>query len=130
MNKIKKEGQKGTALLMSVLILNTIIFVSLAVSQIGFSSIKMGRNEIISTKAYFAAEAGAERILWEFRKGSCSIDPQTCNFSDIVENNGYSSSNSSFYRVIAEPSSNVIFVSTGRVGEQYRTIELSLDLGS
>jgi hypothetical protein len=126
MNKIF-SNKKGTALLMTVLILNSILIVSLAIAQIVFSGVKMGNKEALSTKAYFAAETGAERVLWEFRKGACVGNAEACwfwgslifGYSDPTYSPGYS--------VGHRTGSNAIFFSTGVFHDQFRTVELDLN---
>ena len=54
-------------LLMSFLVLASILTISLSLSAIVVNGLKMGTTQVHSTKAFFAAEAGAERILWEIR---------------------------------------------------------------
>jgi len=61
-------GSAGTALLMTILILNSIILISLAAAKLIFSGVTESNTQARSTKAYFAAEAGAERILYEYRQ--------------------------------------------------------------
>ena len=63
-------------LLMTILVLASILTISLSLSAIVVNGLKMGVNQVHSTKAFFAAEAGAERILWEVR-GENQNDPGT-----------------------------------------------------
>jgi len=60
-------------LIMTLVILASMLIVTLGVSAIAVNGLKAGTNQLQSTKAYFAAEAGAERILWEIRKND--VDP-------------------------------------------------------
>src|SRR5680860_1309976 len=69
-NYKKLKNNKGAALLMTLLILSSILVVALATSDLVMSGIKMSRNRIQSTKAFFAAETGIERLLWAVRKDS------------------------------------------------------------
>jgi len=68
LHSIRKNKQGSTALLMTMLILFAIFTVTLAVSDVILNNLKVGRGQADSTKAFFAAEAGAERILYEIRK--------------------------------------------------------------
>lgn len=62
----KLSDQKGVSMiLLSVLVLSAMTVIALSVSDIVRNGILMGRTQVESTKAFFAAEAGAERILWE-----------------------------------------------------------------
>ena len=60
-------------LVMTFLVLASILIISLSLGAIVVNSLKIGATQVHSTKAFFAAEAGAERILWEIRKNN--IDP-------------------------------------------------------
>lgn len=81
------NNKKGTALFMTMMVLTGILTISLSVASIVMSDIVMSRTQTHSTKAYFAAEAGAERILYLARKesflsGSSCDDPIICvNFA-------------------------------------------------
>ena len=59
--------------MMTVLILSVVLTVTLSAADIVRNGLMMSNAQVNSTKAYFAAEAGAERILWEIRKNS--FDP-------------------------------------------------------
>jgi len=65
-----KQNQTGSALLViSMLVLAFVLVLALGASAVVRNGILMGRNQVESTKAFFAAEAGAERILWEIWQG-------------------------------------------------------------
>jgi len=100
MNKILKNliiNQKGgTAILITLLILFAIFTVTITASDIVLSGLKMSKERYDSTKAYFAAEAGAERIIWEIRKNSyipgdgngLCPDPGMFCYSNVIPNIG------------------------------------------
>jgi hypothetical protein len=129
MKNINKKylRQDGTALLMTVLILNSVLLISLAVAQIIFSGIRMGAKESESTRAYFAAETGAERVLYEFRKGGCKGVPTNCNYADSVDGAYAAGVYPPNYYVNYQAGSNVVFVSAGNFMDQYRTVELDFN---
>lgn len=66
----------GTAILITVLMLTSILTATLAVSDIIRNGLLTSNIQVNSTKAYFAAEAAAEKIIWEIRKNG--HDPSTC----------------------------------------------------
>ena len=68
---------------MTFLILISILTVSMAVANIAISELKMGGAQTHSTKANFAADAGAERMLYELIKGSFS--PWGCNVDEYLD---------------------------------------------
>lgn len=61
-------NNKGSLLLITVLILASMLTISLGVASIITSGLVQGRTQANSTKAYFAAESGGEQVLWEIRK--------------------------------------------------------------
>ncbi len=83
------KNQAGSILLVTVLILSTILMISLAASSLALQSIAMNRNQEWSTGAYFAAEAGAEKIVYETWRagldlqtlGSCNGDGRCLQFN-------------------------------------------------
>ena len=64
---LSNNQQGGTILLLTVLMITATLVVTLTASDIIRTGILISRERHDSTKAYFAAEAGAERILWELR---------------------------------------------------------------
>ncbi len=77
---------------MTLLMLSSILVVALSVSDIVNIGLHINRNQVYSTKAYFAAEAGAEQVLSEIR--SNGFDPRddsskNCDDGDYISfNNG------------------------------------------
>jgi Tfp pilus assembly protein PilX len=71
-DKRRRRGgidQRGaTALFLTVLILTAVTTITFAGSQIILANLRISRERYDSTRAYYAAETGAERILWEIRK--------------------------------------------------------------
>ena len=80
LKKIVKNKKGGIAIMLTIFCLFSIMFISFIAADIVINSILATRTQVFSTKAYFAAEAGAERVLWEIRQndtgsafmGSCS----------------------------------------------------------
>ena len=70
------KNKRGTALFMALMILSGALIVSLGAASLVISGMKQGRTQSYSTKAYFAAESGTERVLWEIRKNG--FDPSGC----------------------------------------------------
>ena len=117
------KNKKGTALLMTILILNSILVIALAASRIITVGVKISGTQVRSTKAYFAAESGGERALWEWRKnGYVFPGSDTLNvFSGSLDNN------SSYVVDFAESSGIVTFTSTGEFSSIKRSVEIELD---
>ncbi len=118
------KNKKGTALLMTILILNSVLIVALAASRIVIVGVKMSGTQERSTKAYFAAEAGGERALWEWRKNGYTFPSATTSEDVFVDTLG----NNSSYDVDYASSSNVAtFTCNGSFSTLKRTIEIELD---
>lgn len=121
---VRKMSQKsGTALLMTILILNSIVLISLAASKIVVSGVKMSGIQAKSTKAYFAAEAGAEQLLWSYRKsgGACAPSSEnSCHFKKNLPN-------ASSYQVDYISPTATTFVSIGTFSGLKRSVELNFN---
>jgi len=76
MNKIiKLKNQKGaTLILLVVLILSSVILVSLISGDLVQNGLKMSRTQAHSAKAFFASEAGAEKVLNDIWKQKKELD--------------------------------------------------------
>ncbi|MDD5031482.1 MAG: hypothetical protein PHR36_00335 [Patescibacteria group bacterium] len=124
-NYIKKINNKsGTALLLTLLILTSILVVALGAASLITAGITIGRTQAQSTKAFFAAEAGAEQALWEVRKNSYSIPG--ADTDDIFLG---SLSNSSSYAVdLAVSLPQVTFTSTGSFRQVKRSIAVDFEV--
>ena len=135
-----RAGERGsTMLLVTILILASILVVILGSNDIirnNLSGVKMQDN---STRAYFAAEAGAERILWEIRENSFSISSCTSgdyicfNSSGEAVNCGASCAidsqtlaNGAIYRLQYDNNSGTTIIkSFGLYGNEQRVVEIS-----
>ena len=77
MNNKFRNKKGSTAIMMTVIILSSMLFIALTIAEIVKNGLVSGRTQIHSTVAFFAAEAGIERILWEARMNSLLVDPPT-----------------------------------------------------
>ncbi len=68
--RLIKKNNQGQILLLTLLILTSMMVASLAAVDFIVPGIKMSRTQAYSTIAYFAAEAGCERSLWEVYKNN------------------------------------------------------------
>jgi len=98
-NKNKAEGlaslrgRSGSALILTMFILAGMLIAAMGGSYVVLMGIKAGGVQSDSTKAYYVAEAGTERFLWELRKNGYNYpDTQTFPvdniFSDTLPNGG------------------------------------------
>jgi Tfp pilus assembly protein PilX len=133
------KNNNGAALFLALMMLTAILTISLGAANLVFSGIKRGQLQSESTKSYFAAETGAERVLWEIRKNgfdpsvtcnsstvNVSFSPTGCQSSPII----YNLVNGAFYKVIYDDSgapNNIIFKSIGTYKGVERAIEINYE---
>lgn len=115
------KNNKGTALLMTLLILTSILVVALASANILSSGIEMNRNQSQSTKAFFAAESGVEKALWEMRRNG--FDYPDSSQANVF--NGSLDNGSAFIVDFESLPSKLTFVSTGEYRDVKRSIAVS-----
>lgn len=116
MNKYLKNNN-GSALLMTLIMLSSVLIVTLASADLITSGIVASRLEQSSIIAYYAAEAGIERSLWEVRKNS---NPQP-SFSDNL------SIDSSYGVDYATSTATTTHISIGSYKESKRSVEVNYD---
>lgn len=61
------KEKRGSALILTMFIMAGMLIVAMGGAYVVLLGIKAGGIQAQSTKAYYAAEAGAERLLWELR---------------------------------------------------------------
>lgn len=64
------KNYDGSAIMLTLFLLSAIMLIVFGGASVIVSGLKMGSVQSQSTRAYFAAEAGAERLLYEFRHSS------------------------------------------------------------
>lgn len=74
-----KGNKKGVVLLLTLLILSSILVVTLGAADLVIAGVKMNRQTGYSGIAFFAAEAGMERALWEARKNNLVLSNGNVN---------------------------------------------------
>lgn len=95
---VKFAGQRGqTAILMALFVLSVLILIALAASGVMVMEIKMTRQISDSVPAFYAADAGAERCLYQARRGAAG-DP--CFASPYTPINNITLGNNATFSVI------------------------------
>jgi hypothetical protein len=138
-------NKKGNILMITLLILTSILAITLGAAALVAQGIKLHRTQKWSTVAFFAAESGAERILYEDRKGGfdflradgsvcqpgdyISLNPDDCGGSDICCVASFTETELSedgprFNIIYNEEYPEIILKSTGAYQETRRRIEL------
>ena len=116
------KNNKGTVLFMTLMILTSILVVSLVTADLIRQGIKISGAQSNSTIAYFAAEAGMERALWEVRKNNYALPLEDTPNVFVVPNLG---NGSSYYVNYATSSPIVSFTSAGIYRGVRRSVKTS-----
>ena len=119
-NNKKALDKQGSALLMAILILSSIIAVSFSVSRMVMTAIETGGVQSQSVMAYYSAEAGAERILYDIRHEAIVLedDPNLYSGTSTLDNDAQ-------YRVAVRQFNPLKIISVGSFGSTQRSVELS-----
>lgn len=121
--KYLKENKRGSALLMTMFILSSIMIIAFGGSLTILSGIKMSGVQSQSIKAYFAAESGIERILYEVRKGSFDLSPEFG--ANVFITPTVLGNNSSYIVDYNSYNPKIIFTSTGSYLFTKRSVEVT-----
>lgn len=121
MNKFKTKNQKGYALLAVLLILGVMSVVVLGMNMIMVTKMKIAVSAVDSVGAFYAAESGAERILYNDRKWTYDPIPAKIN-SEIKSGN---LTNGARYSVILLNDSPTSIKSIGSFQSANRALELN-----
>lgn len=122
-------------MLITLLVMTIILVVVFGAANIILTGVKMEGTQENSIIAYFAAEAGAERLLWEIRKNSFENNCNTgegkkyVNFSISKCDNGpeimYPLPNGAEYNIIYTSNSPIAFQIFGGYDGVKRVVEIS-----
>lgn len=119
--KFLRSSQPGSALILTMFIMAGMLIVAASGAYVVLLGIRSGGIQAQSMKAYFAAETGSERLLWELRQNgyaytSPDIDPVfTGNLSSAAS-----------YEVFFTSLSPLIFSSVGDFQNNKRSVELKM----
>lgn len=114
--------QSGSALALTMFILAGMLVVALSGSYIILVGIKAAGVQSQSTKAYFAAEGGAERLLWELRRNGWSR-PEPSFDTEVLSGTLETGASYSIYYTHFYP---IIFKSIGDFNRTKRSVELRM----
>ncbi len=89
MFQVSRFKNKGASLILTILILTAILSIAFGISALTIGEIKITQEIPKSLKAYYAAEAGIERTLYDddARRGSGAADigsPPSCSGGGAV----------------------------------------------
>lgn len=131
--KILKK-QNGSAIYLAMMILSAALIITLGASGLIISGQKSSTAQFFSTRAYFAAEAGVERALFELRKqGATSCG--NGQYFDYTQNPAgcagsapltpfFQESRQSYYTIFFDDITYGIFKSIGDFSDTKRSVEV------
>lgn len=113
----------GSALILTMFIMAGMLLVAMGGAYVVLLGIKAGGIQAQSTKAYYAAEAGAERMLWELRYNG--YVPEVTEMSDtpIFQDDLPGESRYDVYFIGFPP---YIFQSVGEYQNSKRSVEIRI----
>ena len=116
-----KKNQKGVSLYLTIVILSVLTASLLTLISLSVSQIKVIYKIGDSVVAFYAADSGAERLLYEIYKNSFNPEENkgACPFSDNI--------GQAFYEVCVSDSSGAIIYSAGTYKETIGRIELNFE---
>lgn len=117
----KNNNRPGSALILTMFIMAGMLIVSLGGAYVVFLGIKAGGIQAQSTRAYYAAESGAERLLWELRWNGYGYgsSTETVLFSDTLQTN-------SSYEVYYVEFPPLVFRAIGDYQNSRRSVEIRI----
>lgn len=120
---MKNKKKEGSAILLTLFLLSGIMVVAFAGSYLVMAGLRSSALQYDSSRAYFAAESGAEYSLVKVRKLGMELDPMGTNDSFLQGNmpSGYSGS----FLVDYESFVPIKLISTGTYGVTRRGVELN-----
>lgn len=117
------KNLSGSALILTMYILAGMMIVALSGSYIVLVGIKSAGVQSQSTKAYFAAEAGAEHLLYKMRQNNWQL-PKNPSSDTTVFDDTFSSGQA--YKVYFLNFNPTIFNSIGEYHKTKRSVEISI----
>ena len=125
----KIRSRQGSALLMTVLVMSSLMVVGLSAASVALSGVLISGVQQRSTIALYVAEAGAEKALYEARKNGWVL-PEVSSSTNVfgtstLPNGGFYTVDYASTTDIATGSSTNAFFSDGDFRETRRRIELA-----
>ncbi len=121
------KSKPGSALILTMFILAGMMVVAVSGAYIIVLGIKSSGLQSQSTKAYFAAESGAERALWELRKNNWSYYEEEVSSDNSLSKFDTELSSGASYKVYythnVKP---IIFDSVGNYLRTKRSVQLRM----
>jgi len=114
-----RKDCRGSALVLTMFIMAGMLIVAMSSAYIALLGIKSGGTQSQSTKAYFAAEAGAEQLIWEVKQNYLNpvLDRNRVILSGTVASSSYK-----VYFTSKFPE--MVFTSIGESSNTRRSVEI------
>jgi len=122
MKKQISQKKEGSALMLTLFILSAVMLIVMGGAATITAGLKSGRHQAHSTRAYFAAEAGAERLLYEIRKNGTFVDVNDAGTENVFGTTTLS--NGAEYIVNYDSFPPFVFTSIGGFLETQRSVEV------
>ncbi len=123
-NKFYKFKLRGSAMILTMFLLAGILIVAMSGSYVVLVGITAGGIQAQSTKAYFAAESGAEFIIWDVRKNGNIHGPEVMSETIPLTTGSLTIPNLS-YEVFFTKNPPRTYVSIGDFQSSKRSVEVS-----
>lgn len=118
---MKNNNQKGVSLLLTILIMAALLAIAIGVTRLSLGEIKLIRDIPNSLIAYYAADSGIERALYEKRINGLDLSIPDCPGAGSAELD-----NDSKYGVnVSQIGETVVIKSGGCYKDIRRAIEVS-----
>lgn len=116
------QEKPGSALALTMFILAGMLMVALSGSTVILLGLKAGGIQSQSTKAYFAAESGTERILWELNRNGFPLPTTSLadvRFDETMPGGGN-------YKIYYTNFNPIIFTSVGEFQQTKRSVQIRM----
>lgn len=121
---MKNKNKQGSAILLTLFLLSGIMVVAFAGSYLVMAGLRSSALQYDSSRAYFAAESGAEYSLIKIRKLGTNLVPSESGNKNFLAGNmpsGYKGNFVINYKTFAP----IVITSIGSFGVTKRSIELN-----
>jgi len=114
-----KTSKRASALILTIFIMAGMLLAAIGGAYVSVLGIKAGGIQADSTKAYYAAEAGSEYLLWRLT----GIDPESYEADPPLITSEDSGSNLTYNVFFIDNDYNLIFRSIGEAEKTNRSTE-------
>jgi len=121
LRKTRQTEKSGSALALTMFILAGMLMVAMSGSTVILLGLKAGGIQAQSTKAYYKAESGIERILWELNQNSWVLPSPS--LVDPVFDVPMREGNYKIYYTNFDP---IIFTSVGEFQQTKRSVQVRM----